>query len=196
MVSPNGSPYPSSENSKDLYSLESNDPRGELFDRSSIDGSVLEQLGRLMNAMGHLREVERSLAQASKEYMKLGETDMRAIQFIITQTSRHIGASPSALAAHLGITTASTTKLLDRLENGGHIRRNPNPDDRRALIITVSESTRAAAMSSIGRFQSARIAPALALTAAEREVVIKFLGETADAIQLAIEANPLPAADA
>ncbi len=174
-------------NTSDLYSIESNDPYGQLFDRSTMSERELEQVGRLMNAMGRLRSVERSLAQASKDYMKLGETDMRALQYVISRSNQGDHVSPSAIASHLEITTASTTKLLDRLEQSGHIRRNPNPNDRRALIITVSEKTRAAAMNSVGRYQAARMAPALALSDSEREVVIAFLLSTADAMQAASE---------
>lgn len=178
-----------------LYALASNDPSGELFDRSSISDDDLAQIGRLMDAMGQLRLVERDLVAASKKYMKLGETDMRALQFVIAQTNQGIHVSPSALASHLNITTASTTKLLDRLEHGGHIHRHPNPHDRRGLTVTVTESTRAAATTSVGRFQVARIPPVLALSAEEREVVIRFLTSTASSLRSAVDGVDAPARD-
>lgn len=46
---------------------------------------------------------------------------------------------PSALARRLEITTASATELLDKLEQGGWVRRHPHPDDRRKLLIELTE---------------------------------------------------------
>lgn len=175
--------------STDLYSPRANDPDNDLFDTTRISATDNEQIGRLMNAMGQLRTVERSLAQASENYMKLGQNDMRALQFVIAQSNQGIDVSPSALATHLGITTASTTKLLDRLERRGHISRHPNPSDRRGLTVTVTPETRAAALSTVGRIQVARIPPVLALTSAERETVISFLTETAESLRKAIDAT-------
>lgn len=39
------------------------------------------------------------------------------------------------LAVHTGLTTGATTRLIDRLEKGGHVRRVPDPADRRKVIV-------------------------------------------------------------
>ncbi|MFG3440821.1 MarR family winged helix-turn-helix transcriptional regulator [Nonomuraea sp. NPDC047897] len=39
------------------------------------------------------------------------------------------------LAARTGLTTGATTRLIDRLEKGGHVRRVPDPADRRKVIV-------------------------------------------------------------
>ncbi|GAA4680651.1 MarR family winged helix-turn-helix transcriptional regulator [Pseudonocardia yuanmonensis] len=44
-------------------------------------------------------------------------------------------ATPGRIARHLGITTASATQLLDRLEAAEHVRRRPNPADRRSCLV-------------------------------------------------------------
>jgi len=43
------------------------------------------------------------------------------------------------LATNLGISTASTTKLLDRLTASGHLERRPHPHDRRAVVVVATE---------------------------------------------------------
>jgi DNA-binding MarR family transcriptional regulator len=48
-------------------------------------------------------------------------------------------STPKKLASHTGLSTGSTTALLDRLERAGFIRRKPNPQDRRGVIIELSE---------------------------------------------------------
>jgi len=48
-------------------------------------------------------------------------------------------ATPKELARHTGLTTGSTTAMLDRLERVGYIRRSPNPNDRRGVFIAINE---------------------------------------------------------
>src|SRR5699024_7195648 len=79
----------------------------------------------------------------------------------------------------LGISSASTTKLLDRLERGGHIERRPHPHDRRALALSVTERTREAAEATIGHEHARRFRIAASLDEAEREIVARFLNALA-----------------
>jgi DNA-binding MarR family transcriptional regulator len=44
-------------------------------------------------------------------------------------------ATPGQLAARTGLTTGGITVVLDRLEKAGFIAREPNPEDRRSLIV-------------------------------------------------------------
>lgn len=80
-----------------------------------------------MAALAALREAEQELSEALEQYMQLGQTDMKALHFLIV--AKHTGdiVTARALAQHLQISTASVTKLLDRLEAGRHILRAPHP---------------------------------------------------------------------
>src|SRR5690606_16562507 len=103
-----------------LYDVDSADPNSDLVDRSALQRSDIAEITALMAAMGRLRDAEDALAKASQEYMELGQTDMRAIHYLIIAANRGEVITPGALAVHLAISTASTTKLLDRLERGKH----------------------------------------------------------------------------
>lgn len=175
-----------SANRYSIYDLQASDPGGVLVDRSELGDKDVDQINQMMAAMGRLRGVERRLADASRRFMRLNETDMRALHFLIVAENRADATTPSALARHLGITTASTTKMLDRLQRAGHITRSAHPDDRRALCIAVTPETRLVAQDSVGRQQAARVAPAARLNEAERSVVIEFLNQTADALEQAL----------
>jgi DNA-binding MarR family transcriptional regulator len=50
------------------------------------------------------------------------------------------GRRPSEVAAHLLITKQSVNDLLGHLEDCGYLRREPDPDDRRARIIRLTRS--------------------------------------------------------
>ena len=44
-------------------------------------------------------------------------------------------ATPGQLAQETGLTTGAITGIVDRLEKAGYAQREPNPDDRRSLLI-------------------------------------------------------------
>ena len=119
----------------------------------------------------------RECVDAALAHLRLNETDMRAIHFLIVCDNRGDQATAGAIAAHLGISTAATTKLLDRLERRGHVKRHPHPSDRRALVIAVTPATKEAAIATVGRHQARRFYAAARLSPAEREVVTRFLDD-------------------
>jgi DNA-binding MarR family transcriptional regulator len=151
------------------------DREEELVSREGLDDADVDQVVRVMQSLRGWHDAERRMSEASSKYMKLNVTDMRALRFLIAARNQHEIATPGAVAEYLGISSASTTKLLDRLERGGHVVRAPHPSDRRALTISVTDATRAVARESVGRLHARRFAAAAALTPDEREVVIRFL---------------------
>lgn len=174
-------------NTPAMYDVDANDPDSRLIDRSRLDSASMAQIGAIMAALGRLREAEERLAEASLAYMKLGRTDMRALHFMIVQANSGSIVTPGALAAHLKISTASTTKLLDRLERGGHVTRAIHPTDRRAFAIEITPETREAAMMTVGRQQAKRFHAAARLTADERAVVARFLDDMAQELDISDE---------
>ena len=49
-------------------------------------------------------------------------------------------SNPTELAHYTGLTTGSTTAMLDRLERAKLIKRKPNPKDRRGVLIEVDKN--------------------------------------------------------
>lgn len=143
------------------------------------DGEV-EEIVDLFQALLRWRSTSDAQRDASRRSMQLGESDMRAIRFLMT--ARHDGTivTSTMLAEHLGVKGPSVTKLLDRLERAGHIRREPHPSDRRALSIVVTDSTSATATASVGADHLRRFRIAAAMSSADRRVVTGFLSTIAD----------------
>jgi DNA-binding MarR family transcriptional regulator len=48
--------------------------------------------------------------------------------------------TPGKLAECTGLTTGGVTVVLDRLEKAGYIRREPNPGDRRSVVVRLQPS--------------------------------------------------------
>jgi len=152
-----------------------NDPDGDLVDRSGVAPEDVAHISELMAALGELRATEKRIAEASRRYMQLNETDMMALHYLIVCTNRDVVATPGGLAKHLDISSASTTKMLDRLERAGHVTREPHPTDRRALAVRITPGTHLAAREGIGRQHARRFHAAARLSRRERDVVIRFL---------------------
>lgn len=156
------------------------DPRvvdrgGRLVATEGMAEDEVAQVVRVMDALFRWRSAEQRASAASRRYMQLGETDMKALRFVIVRTDQGRHVTARDIAEHLGISSASTTKLLDRLEHGGHIHRTPHPSDRRAIAVVVTPETRRAAEETVGREHARRFAVAASLSPAEREVVVAFL---------------------
>src|SRR5271156_7019730 len=62
----------------------------------------------------------------------LGLTDMQMVHML----QLYGPSTPSRLAAWTGLSSGGVTVALDRLEKSGYLRRAPNPEDRRSLLIT------------------------------------------------------------
>ena len=63
----------------------------------------------------------------------LGLTDMQMLHML----QLYGPSTPSQLAKWTGLSSGGVTVALDRLEKGGYLRREPNPEDRRSLLITL-----------------------------------------------------------
>ncbi|TJZ73396.1 MarR family transcriptional regulator [Rhodococcus oryzae] len=53
----------------------------------------------------------------------------------LSRIGLHGSLTSGQLAAETGLTTGATTRLIDRLERAGYVRRAADPDDRRRVII-------------------------------------------------------------
>jgi DNA-binding MarR family transcriptional regulator len=109
--------------------------------------------------------------------MKLNENDMKALRFLVVCKNEGLIATPGGLAEHLSISSASTTKLLDRLAAAGHVERSAHPSDRRALMITITQQTHEQVRDTVGRTHARRFDVAAKLSPEDREVVIRFLND-------------------
>jgi DNA-binding MarR family transcriptional regulator len=162
------------------------DPRQELVDYSGMDDAEIAQVVRVLQSIRRWREAEQRMSLSSRNQMKLNENDMKALRFLVVCKNVGLIATPGNIAEHLAISSASTTKLLDRLAAAGHIERSAHPSDRRALMITISQHTHEQVRDTVGRTHARRFDVAASLAPNEREVVIRFLdglSSTSDDVQ-------------
>ena len=95
------------------------------MNRDQID-SVLRSLRRV-NLQGSF------FGQTVAIRFGLSESDIEALEVLIDTGSSTAGA----LSDLMGLTTGAVTRVIDRLEQAGYVRRVPDPADRRRVIVEV-----------------------------------------------------------
>jgi DNA-binding MarR family transcriptional regulator len=87
--------------------------------------AAFEQSVRRMSSYMHL------MSQAAAEHIGINATDLNCLNIL------SLGGQLTAgqLAQHTGLTTASITGVVDRLEQAGYVRRERDRSDRRRVVI-------------------------------------------------------------
>ncbi|WP_400994572.1 MarR family winged helix-turn-helix transcriptional regulator [Agromyces sp. GXQ0307] len=112
----------------------------------------------------------------------MGETDLLAIRHLLKREGEGRTVSPKDLAAYLGISSASTTVLIDRLVRSGHVERRPHPTDRRALVIAPTIASDDEVRATLGDMHRRMIEVAEGLEPDEAVAVLDFLGSMREAV--------------
>lgn len=121
-------------------------------------------------------------AQAGAKAVGLGATDLYALNILELSGAM----TPGELGARTGLTTGPTTRLIDRLEEGGYVRRVADPNDRRKVIVEPVDRTAgldralAPARRRIGEIVRS-------YSPQQRELLFDYFARAADAYQRAAE---------
>jgi DNA-binding MarR family transcriptional regulator len=73
------------------------------------------------------------LTGAAAAFNQLNRTDLRALQAL-----RGGGMPAGSLARALGVTSGATTRVIDSLVASGHVAREPDPTDRRRVVVRLT----------------------------------------------------------
>lgn len=127
-------------------------------------------------------DFERSLG----DELAVNPTDLSAMEHLIATGP----LSPTALADRLGLSSGAVTSVIDRLESLGHVRRTPNPDDRRGTLVVPEPE-------SVGRAMG-RIVPMVTevdqtindFTPHEQAVITRYLESVVATYRLHATATP------
>lgn len=109
------------------------------MDRESID-SVLRSLRRV-NLQGSL------FGQTVAIRFGLSESDIEALEVLLDTGT----ATAGKLSDLMGLTTGAVTRVIDRLEQAGYVRRVPDPADRRRVIVELIPDRMAAVEATMAR---------------------------------------------
>jgi DNA-binding MarR family transcriptional regulator len=136
----------------------------------------------LLRAVRDFGDAHDRMSGAMKRGMDMNVTDLAALRLLIMRADKGTPVTPAEIARHLRISTASTTKLLDRLAAAGHVERCPHPTDRRALIVRLTDHARAEFFRLFSERLGAMRAAFAEFTDEELRVAARVLAVTSTAI--------------
>jgi DNA-binding MarR family transcriptional regulator len=101
-------------------------------ERPDLDTTAMAVFGRVY------RLARLSGDAVEREYAAYG---LGRPEFDVLATLRRSGEqlSPGRLAAAMMLSSGGTTARLDRLERAGLVQRSPDPDDRRGVLVSLTE---------------------------------------------------------
>ena len=115
-----------------------------MYELDQFEGRVARMSSEVVPVMAELGDAVRRYQAAVDDFdrevarlMGINETDLRCLEILLEEVPE---ASPSRLAARLGLTTGSMTAVLDRLERLGYLVRSPHPTDRRVTLVEPTAS--------------------------------------------------------
>lgn len=108
---------------------------------------------------------------AMSRKLGLSATDSECLSFVSLKGT----AAPTEIARYTGLTTGSTTAMLDRLEKIGYVQRMPNPNDRRGVLVKTTDAWTAASQPLVVDMQRAHKELLAGYTAVELEIIADFL---------------------
>lgn len=133
------------------------------MNREAID-SVIRSLRRV-NLQGSF------FGQTVAIRFGLSESDVEALEVLIDTGA----ATAGRLSDLMGLTTGAVTRVIDRLEQSGYVRRVPDPSDRRRVIVEVVPEKVAGIQAMIARVGEAGADDLRRYSEAELEVINDFL---------------------
>ena len=113
---------------------------------------------------------------------QLHPTDLRALIHIFQADQRGQPLSPLGLARLLDLSPAAVTYAADRLVASGHVRREPDPCDRRKTLLRFAPHGREVAGKFFGPLGQAHAGALASFSPAELEIALRVLAAVLDAL--------------
>lgn len=95
--------------------------------------SRAEAINGLLDALRRANMLTVSMSQAAAERIGINTTDLHCLNLLSSGP-----LTASELARQAGITTASVTGVIDRLEAVGYVRRERDTADRRKVVVSLN----------------------------------------------------------
>jgi DNA-binding MarR family transcriptional regulator len=136
----------------------------------------------VLQAFRLYRAAEIAMRRRTRESMSMGENELLVLRYLLKAATEQRPVSPTELTRYLGVSTASTTAIIDRLEKSGHVTRVPHPTDRRSIHIVATAESDAEVRATLGRMHDRMMAAVLDMSPEESAVVIACLSRLQDAV--------------
>lgn len=143
----------------------------------------LDSSAAVLKSLRDYRTAETSVRKSTRDSMGMGETDILALRYLLRSQAAGKSSVPKDLSLFLGITSASTTTLIDRLVASGHVRREAHPSDRRSIIVIPTGESDQEVRHTLGAMHRRMMLVAETLTADQARIVVDFLQRMTEALE-------------
>ncbi|WP_350003588.1 MarR family transcriptional regulator [Pseudarthrobacter sp. WHRI 8279] len=143
----------------------------------------LDYSAAVLKSLRDYRTAETAVRRSTRDSMGMGETDILALRYLLRAQASGKSVVPKDISQFLGITSASTTSLIDRLVASGHVRREAHPTDRRSVVVVPTVESDREVRLTLGNMHREMMAVAEGLSAEEARVVVEFLTRMTEALQ-------------
>lgn len=156
------------------------------------DSTDDERGARIMEAMRAYRAAEMTMRRRTQSSMAMGENELLVLRFLTRAVGDGRDITPVDLARHLGVSTASMTALLDRLERSGHLERRPHPSDRRKILVAATAHADEEMRETLASMHARMMQATRGMTESETAAVTAFLQRMRCAVADVCEAAGRP----
>lgn len=133
----------------------------------------------VVKALNDLTDSGIASERAALQSLGIGPNDAKVLRFLLQRADDAEPVTPRMLAAMLGISSAATTALIDRLADAGWVTREPYPGDRRSIVVRETIDAASPARRILAVRRASAVAAAARLGPEERRIVADFLDDIA-----------------
>jgi DNA-binding MarR family transcriptional regulator len=144
---------------------------------------------RMLQALRLYHVAEMAMRRRTREHMGMGDNELLALRHLLRADARGEAITPTDIARYLGISTASTTTLLDRLERTGNLVRTRHASDRRSITLQPTSQAEREVRETLGDMHERMMAATAGVSAEEADAIVAFLERAASAVD-AVAAHP------
>lgn len=130
------------------------------------------------------RAADAAMRRRTRDAMSMGENDLLTLRYLLKAEREGRIVQPAELSRYLGVSTASTTAIIDRLERSNHVRRAPHPTDRRAIVVVPTVDTENEVRRTLGAMHARMLDAVIGMTPRESRAVIECLARMQAAVDL------------
>ena len=131
-------------------------------------------VGRLFAAIRGVGDQGELTRAVIAEVLGLNKTDLAGVDFLYSQDGT---CTAGELSRATGLTSGSTTALIDRLEKSGYALREGDPTDRRRQIVRLSDKAHARCEAVYEPIRKEMFKLWSNYNASELELIVRFLTE-------------------
>jgi DNA-binding MarR family transcriptional regulator len=125
-----------------------------------------------------LTDVSGLLPHAIARRTGLSESELHSLRHLLAGP-----LGPNDLARTLGVTSAASSGIVDRLESRGHVSRQAHPTDTRRTVVVISDSGRTEILAELRPMFEGLVAADARLNGDDRQVVDAYLRDIIAAIR-------------